>query len=173
MSPNPVPLRNVLPNDKMVNANLGPIKMTHPENWPVTLPEQKGQFVTIAPSEGVTKTGVGYGVLLNGVGPQGQQSGIDDMTVALIKQIQQTNEMEQLGKPEAIAVGGKEGRSTFLRSPSPFPDANGQVQPERDWLVTVPQSDGSMIYLIFIAPQADFSQLQPTYDAMVKSVQFR
>ena len=172
-SPTRVSLRNVLPNDRTVNDNLGPIKITHPENWTVTLPEQRGQFVTIAPAEGVASSGVGYGVLLNGAGSQGQKVSIDDMTVALIQQIKETNEMEQLGKPEAITVGGKEGRSTFLRSPSPFPDANGQTQPERDWLVTVQQSDGSMIFMIFIAPQADFSTLQPTYEAMLKSVQFR
>ena len=174
MSPNTVSLRSVLPTDHMVNANLGPMKMTHPENWPVTLPEQRGQFVTIAPAEGVTASGVGYGVMLNGAaGPQGQQVSVDDMTAALIKQLQEGEELEQLGKPEAITVGGKEGRSTFLRSPSPFPDANGQPQPERDWLVTIPQGDGSMIFMIFIAPQADFAALQPTYEAMLKSVQFR
>jgi len=172
-SPARVSLRNVLPTDRTVNDNLGPLKITHPENWPVTLPEQRGQFVTIAPAEGVTSTGVGYGVLLNGAGSQGQKASIDDMTVALIQQIKESNEMEQLGKTEAITVGGKEGRSTFLRSPSPFPDANGQTQPERDWLVTVQQSDGSMIFMIFIAPQADFGTLQPTYEAMLKSVQFR
>jgi Zn-dependent protease with chaperone function len=172
MSPNAVSLRNVLPNDRMVTANLGPMKIAHPENWPVALPEQKGQFVTIAPAEGITGTGVGYGLLLNGAGG-GQGMSVDDMTAALIKQIQESNEMEQLGKPEAITVGGKEGRSTFLRSPSPFPDANGQPQPERDWLVTVPQGDGSMIFMIFIAPQGDFAALQPTYEAMLKSVQFR
>jgi hypothetical protein len=173
MSPARVSLRNVLPSDHMVTANLGPLKMSHPENWPVALPEQRGQFVTIAPKEGVTSTGVGYGVLLNGAGAPAQRMNIDDMTAALIQQIQQSNELEQLGKPEAITVGGKEGRSTFLRSPSPFPDANGQPQPERDWLVTVQQSDGSMIYMIFVAPQADFGTLQPTYEAMLKSIQFR
>jgi Zn-dependent protease with chaperone function len=173
MSPNRVSLRNVLPSEQMVTANLGPMKMAHPDNWPVTLPEQRGQFVTIAPAEGVTSTGVGYGVLLNGAGSQGQRMSVDDMTTALIQQIQQSNELEPLGKPEAITVGGKEGRSTYLRSPSPFPDANGQTQPERDWLVTVQQSDGSMIYMIFIAPQADFATLQPTYEAMLKSIQFR
>jgi predicted Zn-dependent protease len=173
MSAAAVSLRNVLPTDHMVNANLGPMKIMRPENWPVTLPEQRGQFVTIAPAEGVSSTGVGYGVLLNGAGAQGQRLSIDELTAALIQQIQQSNEMEQLGNPEAITVGGKEGRSTFLRSPSPFPDANGQSQPERDWLVTIPQSDGSLIFMIFIAPQADFGQLQPTYEAMLKSVQFR
>ena len=173
MTPTKVSLRNVLPNDHVVTANLGPIKISHPENWPVTLPEQKGQFVTIAPAEGVTTTGVGYGVLLNGAGAPPQKMTIDDMTAALIQTIQQSNELEPQGKPEAITVGGKEGRSTVLRSPSPFPDASGKPQPEHDWLVTVQQADGSMIYMIFIAPESDFGALQPTFDAMVKSIQFR
>jgi hypothetical protein len=157
-----------------VNADLGPMKIHRPDNWKVTLPEQEGQFVTIAPHAGITNTGVGYGVLLNGVaGPKGQPLSIDDMTVQLIKHIQQTNEVEQLGNPQPITLGGIEGRSTFLRSPSPFPDVNGQTQPKRDWLVTVPQQDGSLIFMIFVAPQPDFGRLQPTYEAMVKSVQFR
>jgi len=33
--------------------------------------------------------------------------------------------------------------------------------------------DGSLIFMIFVAPQTDFERLQPTYQAMVKSVQFR
>ena len=158
----------------MATANLGPLKISHPENWPVTLPDQQGQFVTIAHQTGVTNRGVGYGVLLNGApAPQGQQMSIDDMTVQLIKKIQESNELEQLGASQPLTVGGVEGRSTFLRSPSPFPDANGQTQAERDWLVTVPMRDGSLIFMIFVAPQVDFDRLQPTYQAMVKSVQFR
>ncbi len=171
--PSPVSLQSVLPS-QMVSTNLGPLQIHRPENWAVTLPEQKGQFVTIAPQAAITNTGVGYGVLLNGVaGPKGQQMSIDDMTVQLIKSIQQSNELEPLGNPEPISVGGTEGRSTFLRSPSPLADANGHSQPERDWLVTVPRKDGSMIFMIFVAPQADFDKLKPTYEAMVKSVQFR
>src|SRR5262245_60031735 len=44
-SPARVSLRNVLPNDHMVSANLGPMKISHPENWPVTLPEQDRKSV--------------------------------------------------------------------------------------------------------------------------------
>jgi Zn-dependent protease with chaperone function len=172
--PAAVSFESVQPSQKMTTANLGPLKISHPENWPVTLPEQRGQFVTIAHQTGVTNRGVGYGVLLNGApAPEGQRMSIDAMTGALIKQIQQSNELEQLGEPQPITVGGVEGRSTFLRSPSPFPDSNGQTQPERDWLVTVPMKDGSLIFMIFVAPQADFDRLQPTYEAMVKSIQFR
>jgi len=172
--PNAVSFESVQPSEKTTTANLGPMKISRPDNWPVTLPEQRGQFVTIAHQAGVTNRGLGYGVLLNGApGPQGQQMSIDDMTVQLIKKIQESNELEQLGPPQPLTVGGVEGRSTFLRSPSPFPDANGQTQPERDWLVTVPMRDGSLIFMIFVAPQTDFERLQPTYQAMVKSVQFR
>ena len=170
----PVALQSVLPSEKMVSANLGPLKINHPENWPVTLPQQRGQLVTIAPQEGITKSGVGYGVLLGGAsGSKGQRASIDDMTAALVKQMQQSNDLEPQGDSKPISVGGNEGRSTVLRSSSPLPDAGGQTQPERDWLVTVPRQDGSMIFLIFVAPQAEFDRLKPTYEAMLKSVQFR
>jgi beta-barrel assembly-enhancing protease len=173
-TPSAVALQAVLPNQHMVNANLGPMKINRPENWAVTLPEQQGQFVTIAPQAGVTQRGVGYGVLLNGAkGPAGQRMSIDDMTAALIQQIQQNNELEQMGKPEPIMVAGVDSRATVLQSSSPFPDASGQPQKERDWLVTVPRSDGSVIYMIFVAPLTDSARFQPTFEAMVKSVQFK
>jgi hypothetical protein len=42
---------------------------------------------------------------------------------------------------------------------------------ERDWLVTVPRSGGGLLYLIFIAPESEFGQLQPTYQQMLDSLQ--
>jgi hypothetical protein len=169
----PVSLESVLPSQKAASADLGPMKIKHPDNWSVTMPQQQGQFVTIAPKAGATAGGVGYGVLINGVpGAKGHQMSIDEMTGLLIQQIQQTNQLEQLSKPQPVTVGGVEGRSTFLRSPSPFPGANGKSQPERDWLVTAPLRDG-LIFMIFVAPEGDFDRFQPTFDAMVKSVQFK
>jgi Zn-dependent protease with chaperone function len=171
--PAAVALESVLPSPRTVNADLGPMKIRHPDNWPVTMPEQPGQFVTIAPKAGNISGGVGYGVLINAVpGAKGNQMSIDDKTGLLIKQFQQSNELEQLSKPQPTTVGGIEGRSTLLRSPSPFPTANGQTQPERDWMVTVPYRDG-LIFMIFVAPEAEFGRLQPAFEAMVKSVQFR
>lgn len=173
-TPAAVPLQNVLPSQKMVNTNLGPMKMDHPENWQVTLPEQQGQFVTIAAEEAITKRGgVGYGVLLNGVMAPGGQMSIDDVTSQLIQKIQERNELTQTSKSEPITVGGIEGRSTLLQSPSPFPDANGQPQKERDWLVTVLRKDGAVIFMIFLAPESDFAQFQPTFEAMLKSAKFK
>jgi hypothetical protein len=95
------------------------------------------------------------------------------MTRLVIAKIQDGNKLRQLDEPHPITVGGTESRSTFLESPSPFSDAEGRPQKERDWLVTVPRRDGSLIFMIFVAPEADFARLQPTYEAMVRSVQLK
>jgi hypothetical protein len=59
-----------------------------------------------------------------------------------------------------------------MESASPFPSANGQQQPERDWLVAFPQSNDVVIFFIFVAPESEFTHFQPTYEAMLKSVKF-
>jgi len=174
-SPNthPVSLQSVLPSQRMVNADLGPVKIQRPENWPVTLPEKQGQFASIAPRAGATSEGLGYGVLLNGVAsPSGGRMGIDEVTTQLIQHLQQNSGLDPLGKAQPITVGGVQGRSVMLQSSSPFPSGNGQPQKERDWLVTVPHGDGNVIFMIFLAPQAEFGRFQPTYEAMLKSLRF-
>jgi len=172
-SPAAVPLEKVLPAPQVVNANLGPLKIDHPANWQVTLPEQKGQFVTIAAPEAVTNRGVGYGVLLNGVMAPGGRMGIDQITAQLIQKVQEKNELRQVSEPVPIMVGGIEGRSTFLQSPSPFPDASGQPQTERDWLVTVLRNDGAVVFMIFLAPESSFDRFKPAFEAMLKSAKFK
>ena len=79
---------------------------------------------------------------------------------------------QALGSPQPLQVAGVQGRSVALQSASPYPDANGQPQKERDWLVTVPHSDGSVIFMVFIAPHSEFDRFQPTYEAMLKSLRF-
>lgn len=117
---------------------------------------------------------MGYGVLLNGIpAQQVQRMGIDDATSRLVQIMQKNNGLQPVNKPAPITVGGIEGRSVTLQSPSPFPDARGQQQQERDLLITVPQRDGALIFMIFVAPEADFAHFQPTYEAMLKSAQFR
>ena len=168
-----VSLQSVLPGQSMVTADLGPLKIERPENWQVILPKKQGQFVTIAPEAGITSSGVGYGVLLNGVAPpKGERMSIDDVTRELVKDMEQNETLQPTSDPQPIAVAGTQGRSITLQSISPFPGANGKAQKERDWLVTVPQPDGSVIFMVFVAPQSDFDRFQPTYEAMLKSLRF-
>jgi hypothetical protein len=34
----------------------------------------------------------------------------------------------------------------------------------------LPRQDGSVLYLVFIAPERDFSQLRPAYENMLRSL---
>ena len=170
----PVSLQGVLPSQRMVSAELGPVRIQRPENWQVIMPKQQGQFVTIAPNAGVTANGVGYGLLLNGLAsPNGERMSIDDTTRQLVKDMQENNGLQPVSDARPITVSGIQGRSVMLQSSSPFPSTDGQTQKERDWLVTVPQRDGSVIIMVFVAPLSDFARLQSTYELMLKSVQFR
>jgi predicted Zn-dependent protease len=172
-TPNPVSLQSVLPSSHMTTENLGPLKIAYPDNWQVSAPSQKGEDVRIAPQAGVTGNSIGYGVLLNAVKPK-QATDIDQLTSELVNAMQSGgNDLQPMGQAQPITVSGVEGRSLNMQSTSPFPNANGQVQKERDWLVTLPRSDGSVLYLVFIAPEAQFNQFKPTYDNMLRSIQLQ
>ena len=168
------PLDSVLPSHRMVTANLGHLTISHPENWQVTVPQKEGQYVTIAPTAGIADKGLGYGVLLDGISsPQGEAKNIDEITTQLVKRMQENNGLEPVQSARPITAGSVEGRSVILESASPFVDANGKSQMERDWLVTLPHHNGSFVFMVFVVPQSDFPRFQPTFEAMLKSVQFR
>jgi hypothetical protein len=62
-------------------------------------------------------------------------------------------------------VAGQQGLITMLSSSSPFGGA------EVDALLTVQRPEG-LFYMVFIAPQQEFSQLQAVFDRMVQSIRF-
>jgi len=168
-----VSLQSVLPSQRMVGADLGPVKLDYPDNWQVTPPRKRGESLIIAPQAGITANGVGYGVVMNGVAARnGEPANIDEVTGKLVQEIEQNEALKPAGNAQPISVAGVEGRSVNLQSVSPFATASGQAQKEQDWLVTVPQHDGSVLFMIFVAPQSDFARFQPTYEAMVKSLRF-
>jgi hypothetical protein len=164
-------LQNVLPSQQMVASDLGPIKIARPQNWSVTMPQQQGDYVTIAPKAGITANGAGYGVMINGASTKGQRVTVDDVTALLVQQLQSSNGVKPVSKAQPIVVAGVQGRSVMMASVSPFSSANGQ-QAERDWLVVVPQSNDAVLFFVFVAPQSEFNRFQPTYEAMLKSVKF-
>jgi len=168
-----VALQTVLPSQRMVPTDLGPIKLARPDNWQVSMPTQQGEYVTIAPQAGVTPNGVAYGVMLNAAGlPPGQRMTLDQATAQLVQDLEQNNGVKSGGNPQPITVGGVQGRSVMLQSASPIPADNGQQQLERDWLVAVPQSADTLIYFVFVAPQSQFEHFRPTFEGMLKSVKF-
>ena len=169
----PVAWSDVAPSSSFVLADLGVVQMVRPANWKVIAPQQEGQSVTIAPQAGIVDTGIGYGVVLNGVTPKDKSMTIDQVTDEIVRDLQSGGgDLQPLGKATEIKVAGVRGRSVNLQSTSPFPDAKGQPQKERDRLVTLPRQDGSVIFIVFVAPESDLSRVNSTFDRMLRSIQF-
>jgi len=171
-SSRPVSLESVLPSSRMVTTNLGPVSIARPSNWQVLSPGQNGGDLMIAPRAGVTGNAVGYGVAINGVSAQNRGMSLDQVTEDLARAFAGQGDTRILGNPQPIMIGRVQGRSVMMQSTSPFADENGRPQKERDWLVTLPASDGSILYMVFVAPQSQFDRFRPTYESMLSSVQF-
>jgi Zn-dependent protease with chaperone function len=170
---NAVPWNDVMPSSRLVTADLGPMRMVRPENWDVIAPQQQGQSLTIAPRAGIVSNGIGYGVVINGVSSKEKKATIDQMTVEIVRSLQSGGgDLQTVGKTTPIKVAGVRGRSVTMQSTSPILDAKGLSQKERDRLVTIPRPDGSVIFLVFVAPESEFERLRPTFERMLKSVQF-
>jgi len=167
-----VSLEGLLPSQRMLTADFGPVKIDYPENWQVIMPKQQGHFITIAPQAGIAEGGVGCGVLVNGIVPRnGERLSIDDITRQLV-QAMHNNGLQPTDEPQPITVSGIEGRSVSMQSTSPFRTTNGSAQKELDWLVTIPQKDGSVVFMVFVAPQAEYDRFRQAYETMLKSVRF-
>jgi len=169
----PVSLQSVLPSSKMVTSDVGILSITRPDNWKLTR-SSRNEGAQIAPLAGVTGNSIGYGVVINAVKPKnGHSMDIDQLTERLVDVLQSDSDLQPVGRAQPIEVAGVEGRSVTMESTSPFPDANGQSQKERDWVVTAPRSDGSFVYFVFVAPESQFDRFRPTFDAMLRSVRLR
>ncbi len=169
---NNVPNSDIRPSGNFKTLNLNFVQMKYPDNWQVIGDQQQESSVTIAPPAGVSGSQIAYGAVINGAAPpNGQSMNLDQMTSQIIQSLQQSNQdMQQIGQPQTITVNGIHGRSVDLNSTSPIQGPNGQREGERDWLVTLPRNDGSIVFVIFIAPQNDFDNLRPTYESMLRSV---
>jgi Zn-dependent protease with chaperone function len=163
---------DVMPSSKFVLIDTGHLQMVRPGNWVTIAPQKQGDSVTIAPRAGVVTNGIGYGVVINEASRSSRNATIDQITAEIVRRFQSGGNLQQMGSVTEITVAGVRGRSVNLQSISPFPDAKGQSQKERDLLVTIPRPDGSVVYIVFVAPDSEFDRLGPTYNRMLKSVQF-
>ena len=103
---------------------------------------------------------------------QPQNAGnLDDATQQLISSLQQQNPgMRVAGKFQKITRERRvrDGRWT-CSGQSPLAGPDGQPLQEHDWLITLPGGSGSVISLVFVAPEKDFSRLRPTFEHMLKT----
>jgi hypothetical protein len=142
----------------------------YPSNWEA-FGDQGGGAVTIAPRSGLVQdrsgnVAVGYGVMVSVYSTRGGRSDLRRDTSDLVATLQQSNPGLQVsGGQRSTRVNGQSALVTTLSNQSPL---GGR---ETDMLVTVNRPEGLM-YLIFIAPQKDYQQLQSVFEQMLRTVRF-
>jgi len=157
----------VEPSDSFAQFEQSAFVIAYPANWKAS---GDGTAFRIAPAEGASQELIAYGVVIATAPSSGS---LTDATQALIQTLEKSNPgMHALDDPRKIRVGKVRGREVNLAGNSPV-QRNGQPLPEHDWLVTLPRPQGDMLYLVFIAPEGDFSQLRSTYQKMLNSVQVK
>ena len=160
------------PAGRMRELNTGAYAMVYPENWQA-FGEQGANAVTLAPREGIVQTrgggsAIGYGAIVNLYQPRdSQRLDLQHHTHDLVTQLQASNpSMRMDGNSRRMRVGNQNWLVTTLRSDSPF--RGGEV----DLLVTTVRPEG-LFYIVFIAPDSEFGQVEPVFNQMLRSVRFR
>jgi len=146
--------------------------ISYPENWQVF--GDQNSAITIAPQSGVLQNAVAYGVMINTYQPEDANASLDQATHDLLGSLHQSNpDLRAIGHDEDIRVNGIAGKSVDLVGTSPLRDQSGHPSQERDWLVAFMRKDGTVLYVVSIAPDKDFESLRPTFEQMLKSLRLR
>lgn len=133
--------------------------LSYPGNWKSAV---SGGSALIAPPGGVSaENAIGYGVLIERFQPPqlGETAAETDQLVA---QLKQQNPQMKPGAASDVVVNGVRGRSLEATNSG---GAGGGA--ERDWLVALPEPAGTLRYVVFVAPDADFTALRPIYERML------
>jgi Zn-dependent protease with chaperone function len=123
----------------------------------------------VAPPGGIGQDASGqtanlkYGVMTDFYTPEAGRSG-DEEFADLLNQLRNQNRgMEPSGVGHIQAAG-----RTVPSVESVTPSAN-QGSGEHDWIVGIPSGDG-LRYFVFVAPEADFARLRPTFERVLQSI---
>lgn len=136
--------------------------ISYPGNWKAAV---SGSSALIAPPGGVgAQNQVGYGMLSGRFQPP-QLGETAAETDQLIAQLKQQNPQLQPGAASDVVVNQVRGRSVEATNSGA---AGGGT--ERDWLVALPEATGTLRYVVFVAPDADFNALRPIFEHMLRTL---
>ncbi|HXM98635.1 MAG TPA: M48 family metalloprotease [Candidatus Dormibacteraeota bacterium] len=143
----------------------------YPDNWKKF---GEGNNVTLAPEGGLIaaadgKTSLAYGVSasVEQLPAENGNAGLDAATQKLIQSLQQGNPRMRVARDSRqITLNGQPGLSTYLDNES----AAGGV--ETDWLITVLQPDGSLFYVVCVAPKNKYADFERAFNDVLDSVRF-
>ena len=97
----------------------------------------------------------------------------DQLTASIIQSLGRgDSHLKQTGDIAPFNAGSVAGGSAEFETISPMPRKDGNPQSERDWLVAFPRGQSDALFLVFVAPAENYDELRPTFERMVKSIQF-
>lgn len=145
--------------------------IAYPQNWQID--DAASTNVTFYPDGGFDSNALSYGVIVSGFTPSPRTNNPGEAMRQLINNIRQTDpSLRPQGKSQSFTLHGtRADRIDFLGN-SPV-SANGRPLAERVRLVTIFYRSGEFLYLLFVAPDADFKPLWPTFEQMLYSFQPR
>jgi Zn-dependent protease with chaperone function len=163
MSPPPAP------SSQFTKYRADTFAIAYPNNWKVQ--ESQGG-VTLAPPGGVMSSPQGgwaqaYGASVGKYVPTTKGYGLVDATNQMIEAMRQSNANLHVIEQKGLRLRGRPALSTRMENDSPL-----EGKKEIDHLITVRGRNG-IISVIFVAPQSAFDSYQPTFDAMLKSLEVR
>ena len=145
--------------------------LQYPDNWQVSA-DRQANAVTITPSSGVVE-GLGgrslirYGLEVDYYSASSGPVDLNRDTQELIRRLKQTNPDTRIGREgRPVQVDGQPAILNTLYSRSPY-----RGEQEMDVLATVARPEG-LFYIVFIAPESLFDQVQPTFEDILRSVKF-
>jgi beta-barrel assembly-enhancing protease len=159
---------SIAPSGQFQTLNHSAFQMAYPANWRVF--GNQNSPVTIAPEAGVGNNGIAYGVVVSAYQPQ-QRQPLAQSAEQIFQGLQQSNpQMRAAGQLQQLNVSGRPAVSVDLVGPSPLADGGGRAAVERVKLVAVERNDGTVLWMLFIAPERDFNALTPTFQQMLESL---
>lgn len=160
------------PNGQWKTLETSQYTMIYPANWQVASSADSAT-ATIAPPGGVVEgnnqtSSVAYGVVADVFSPKDSSSFEDGFKKLLATVVAQNPGLQTSREPEDILVNQKTAKDVELVGPSAL-RVNGKPIEERDWMVAVQRSDGTISCVVFISPSKDAKELQPTFVRMLQS----
>ena len=146
--------------------------IAYPQNWTIESTAQTA--VTFHPDGGYSANALSYGVIVSGFSPRPRASDPDEAMRLLIANVRQTDpSLKVQGKAQSFTLHGKRADRIDFLGNSPV-RSGGRPLAERVRLVALPETrGGEFLYLLFVAPDADFKALWPTFEQMLYSLQPR
>src|SRR5579863_3239710 len=145
----------------------------YPENWHLNGTADASN-VTIYPKGGFAGGTVAYGAMISGFRPKGSGSKeLDAALRELMADVEQTNpDLRVANSPQAFTLNDRPARKLDWFGKSAVQEKE-QPMRERVRLIALQNKSNVVLYLVFVAPDADFTALWPVFERMLTTLQVR